>query len=430
MNIEIKNISGIINGSANIHSGINTVQASNWQGKSSFIRAIETGFGTEKTLTVGKDKGSVSIDTNDETYTVHLKKQNNNIIRNGNPVIDNDYDQLLADLFAFLGEENEVRQAIRDDENLEKLLTRPLEMEDLETRIQELNNEQKSIQAEIQREKNKANKLSSLKQQQNTIESTLAELNSQLTKFENEMSSDKRTKLSELRAERNRVSDLIDRLQNTLSRSRKKLSEAHEEYEHIEIADSSDIESKLVEVHEEYERAQEDKELLQSIYSANKRLLEENRLDLLSDIERGLMDDKYTCWLCSSETTVDEMENQLDGIGDKVLDLREEVTTYQDRIDELETERDEIKKQQRRRDDLEDQISELERTISERDENLSSAKERFDTIKDKIDELDDEVSGTDAEISDIQSEIKYKEAKPVQLCDESLLQVYLRQDSD
>lgn len=411
MDIDVRNIAGIIDGSAEIRSGINTVQASNWQGKSSFIRAVETAFGTKATLTEGRDEGEVSVTVDGETHTVTLEQRGSSVVSRGNPVLDDEYDQLLADLFAFLGEDNDIRRAVRSNDDLKGLLTRPLEMEDLDARIRELGDEQDSIQAELRRAERKADELISLRQRQNGLESELQELREQEAEFENAMTSDKRVELSELRAERNRVVDLIDRLENTLERSREKLTEAHEEYEGIEVADASEVEGELVDVREKYERAQEDKELLQTVYSANKRLLEEDRLDLLSDIERGLMADTYTCWLCGSDTDEAEMEAQLEAMGDKVLELRETVGTYESRIDELEAERDEIKRQQRRRTDLENRISELESTISERDENLSSAEERLSTIEQQIDELDAEVDVVDKEMSEIQSEIKYKEAE-------------------
>jgi predicted nucleic acid-binding Zn-ribbon protein len=418
VNLEISNISGISDGSAEIKQGINTVQASNWQGKSSFVNAIATAFGIQTPLTEGEESGKVSIDLGEERYEVHLERDSTQINFRGNPVLEDRYDRMLVDLFAFLGEDNEVRQAVRNGENLKGVLTRPLEIEDIDSRIRDLSNERDSVESELERAEAKAEELVSLKQRRNKVETELEDLRERETEFDNAIVSETREQLSDLRAERDRVTDLIERLERTLKRSREKLASVYDEYEEISVEDPGDIGSEIEEIRQECERAREDREILQSIFSANKRLLEEDRVELLTDVDRGMMGDSHACWLCGSETTTDELEAQLDEISDEVLTLKKEVSRYEDQIKELEDERDEIRQQRRRKGDLEAKITELEETISERGENLSSAKERLESIESRIEDLETEAEGVDEEISDIRSEIKYKEAMLEDLANE------------
>lgn len=417
MNIEISNIAGISDGAASIRSGVNTIQASNWKGKSSFIRAIETVYGTRKPLTEGEDHGEVSLDMDDRTHEVHLDRENRTVVRRGNPVLDDEYERLVADLFAFLGEDNEIRQAVRNGENLKELLTRPLEVEDIDQRIMDLKREREAIETELERAEQKANEVVSLEQRKEELEDELAELREKEAEFEDGSASGTREELSERRAERERVTDLIDRLENTLERSREKMTEAHEEYEELDVTDTGDIESELADLKAEYERVSADEELLQSLYSANKRLIEEDRLDLLADVERGLVEDTYSCWVCGGETTEAEVESRLEKLGDKVLELRKEANEYQDRIDELQDERDEIKRKRRRKSDLENRIADLESTISEREESLSSARERLETVEEQIARLEDDVDDVGEAISDVRSDIKVTEAELEELED-------------
>ncbi|MFC7028982.1 hypothetical protein ACFQH8_19190 [Halomicroarcula sp. GCM10025710] len=72
------------------------------------------------------------------------------------------------------------------------------------------------------------------------------------------MASDAREELSDLRAERQRVSSLIERLENTIERAQEKLTDTHEEYESIEVADPADVEDGLAEVRDKHERAEQD----------------------------------------------------------------------------------------------------------------------------------------------------------------------------
>lgn len=418
MDVRITNIAGILEGRAEIDPGINTVQASNWQGKSSFVRAVEAAFGVRAPLTEGKEAGEVAVDLEGETHTVRLDRNGPDVARDGDPVLDDEYDRLLVDLFAFLDEDNEVRNAVRNGRNLAEVLTRPLDVADIDGRIGELRDERDSVEIELQRAEERADRLVSLTQRRNELESELDELRAREVEFEDAMASETREQLSDLRAERERVTDLIERLERTLSRSREKLTAAYEEYEAIETTDTADIEAELVTVREEYERAREDEELLQSVYSANKRLVEEDRLDLLADVDRGLLGDSHSCWVCGNETTTDDLETQLEAIGDEVLELREAVDEYEERIERLESERDAVERKRRRKEDLESRITKLEETISEREWNLSSARDRLDGIDGEIDRLEAEVDDVDEEISDVRSEIKYTEAELEDLEDE------------
>lgn len=411
MLVEIENIAGITEGSAEVHDGVNTIQASNWKGKSSFIRSIETAFGTKKPLTEGKEEGRVTVRRDGEETEVRLVRKGRSVVRRGDPVLDDEHDRLLVDLFAFLGEDNEVRRAVRNGEDLKEVLTRPLEIEDIDSRIAELTRERESVEKELQRAEEKANDLVRLEQRKTELESELETLREKQTEYENEVSSEDREQLGDLRAERKRVNELIEQLESSIERSREKLEELYDEYDEIEVSDPEGIEAEIAEVREQYEQAEQDKELLQSVYSANKRLLEEDRLDLLSDVEHGLIEDEHTCWLCGGETTREEMKANLDEVGDRVLDLREEVQAHENRIEELEAERSEIKRQRRKKQDLDEQISDLKSNISERSESLSSARERREIVEEKLERLSDEVEETDEELSDVQSEIKYREAE-------------------
>ncbi len=418
MDVRITNIAGILEGHADIDPGINTVQASNWQGKSSFVRAVETAFGVRAPLTEGKEAGEVVVELDGDTHTVRLDRNGPNVVSDGDPVLDDEYDRLLVDLFAFLDEDNEVRSAVRDGRDLAEVLTRPLDVADIDGRIGELRDERDSVEIELQRAEERADRLVSLTQRRNELESELEELRERETKFEDAMPSEMREQLSDHRAERERVTDLIERLERTLSRSREKLTAAYEEYEAIETTDTDDIEDELVAVREEYERAREDEELLQSVYSANKRLVEEDRLDLLADVDRGLLEDTHSCWLCGNDTTADVLGAQLEAIGDEVLELREAVDEYEERMERLESERDAVERKRQRKADLESRITKLEETISEREGNLSSARDRLNSVDDEIDRLEAEVDGADEEVSDVRSEIKYKEAELEDLADD------------
>jgi hypothetical protein len=146
---DINNIAGIRNGEATLERGLNTVRATNWRGKPSFLRAIETAMCTEQSLTEGAEVSSVRLQTDEETDRVDLKRRRGAIGKNGNPYLTDPYDAVCAGLYAFLGENNEVRRAVRSSENLESVLTRPLEFENIDERIAELRQERARAETEL-----------------------------------------------------------------------------------------------------------------------------------------------------------------------------------------------------------------------------------------------------------------------------------------
>jgi len=148
-NIEIENIAGILDGRTTIEPGLNAVRGSNWQGKSSFIEAIKTALGTSTELTENKDSGRVKLQTPDRDITVTLVRENGTVRRSGTPYLDNEYDVIRTELFACLDERNEVRSAVRQGENLEDVLMRPLDFQNIDEQITDLKREREQIRSEL-----------------------------------------------------------------------------------------------------------------------------------------------------------------------------------------------------------------------------------------------------------------------------------------
>lgn len=409
--LEFENIAGIYRGRATLTEGVNAVRASNWQGKSSFLAGIETAFGTKEPLTEGESHGMVTLQTEDGEYEIELTRSGNSMVMEGQPYLTDEYDQRCTDLFAFLDEDNDVRRAVRNGRNLEDVLTQPLEIEDVDKRIKQLNHERKQVTRQLDDARQKADELTELKQQRNRLQSELTDLRDRMETIEAEDEiplTDKRDELSDLRVERDRVSNLIDSLEDTIERTQSRLEECHSEYQNIEIPERREIENRLQESRGELEQVEQDRELLQSVYSTNEKIIEADRVDLLSDIQHDLMEDRYSCWVCGQETTEAQIEERLDALGDKVVELREEANSYRETVSSLEEERDEIKQSERRKSDLDSEISNLESTLVDREESLASAMERLESVEQKIQEVEDEVEDADDERSTVRSDLKYK----------------------
>jgi len=421
-NIEIENIAGILDGSTTIDPGLNAVRGSNWQGKSSFIEAVKTALGTSTELTENKDSGRVHLQTPEREFTVNLVRENGTVRRTGTPYLDDEYDVIRAELFACLDERNEVRSAVRQGENLEGVLMRPLNFQNLDEQIADLKREREQVQSELSGAREAKKRLPSIQEQVTQLEAEIAELREKRDEIAESDSADEDTEdmdretstqqqLSEAQTTRSQAENQIDRLEQTIERTEERLEQRRSELESLEIPVDDDVESKLATAREELQQVKRDAEVLQSVYSANEMVLKESRLDLLTEVERELTGDSVVCWTCGNEAEREEMEAQLDDLGDKIADMRAEAERYRDEVEELEARREEIDQAKRRKRDLEAEVTELEDTLADRRQSLAEAENRYETAQERVEELSDAVDEAVEAISDVESEIKYREAE-------------------
>lgn len=419
--LEIRNIAGIRAGAAELEPGLNAVRGSNWRGKSSFIRAIETAMGTDHSLTEGEAHGEVVLTTEDRSVTVTLARRDHTVVAEGEPVLTDESDRACADLFAFYDERNEIRRAVRRGDDLEALLTRPLDLEGIEERIARLRDERNQVEAELEQVESAADRLPSVEEEVARLEAKLDELREERASLEpagDASLSDEQDKLSEVRAEREQVRSLVDQLEATVEETRETLEDRHRELKALEVPTDTDVEDDLETVRAELSDVERDAEVLQSVYAANKRLLEGDRLHLLADVDPGLLGDTVTCWTCGQDADRHQFEAQLDAFGETVMALREEANELRDRQERLQDRRDEIARKRRRKADLEAEIRGLESTLRDREESLVSAESRLAELEERVATLAETVGEIDERLTDVTSEIKLTTAQLEDLRDE------------
>lgn len=417
-NIDIERIAGILEGNATIEPGLNAVRGSNWQGKSSFIESVKTALGTSTELTEGADTGHVHLETPSGEYSVTLTRENGTIKRSGTPYLTDEYDVIRAELFACLDERNEVRQAVRRGENLEEVMMRPLDFQNIDEQIAGRQRERDQIASELSQAKEANKRLPSVQEKATRIEQEIEELRAKREELESAAAADgdgspsaTHRELSQARTEKDQVQNQIDRLEQSIQRAEQRLAERREELEGLDVPDDTVVEEELAEAREELSRVKRDAEVLQSVYSANKMILKNDRLDLITDVEREISGDTVVCWTCGSETSRADLAERIDDLGTRITNLRALKETQRNRVEELEARREELTQASRRKRDLEAEIAETEEKLADRKQSLSEANERLSNLEGRVSELSDRVDETVDELSDIESEIKYREAE-------------------
>jgi len=412
--IDIDHIAGILDGSATIEPGVNAVRAANWQGKSSFVAAVEAALGTAMELTEGANEGRVRLDTPERSVTVRLRREGNGVRREGAPYLDDEYDLARADLFACLDADNAIREAVRRGSDLEDVLLRPLDFQNIDERIADLQRERERVEDDLSQAREATKRLPTVQERVTRLEGEIEDLREERAAIDGTAAADDdstRQRLSQARSERAQAEDRVDRLAGSIERTEARLSERREDLAELDVPDHDDIDDRLEDARADLAAVKRDADLLQSLYTATERLLEENRLDLVTDVERAIDADSVACWTCGGETTREAIEARLDGLGSELAERRAAADTQRERVEELETRRERYRQVTSRRDDLEAEIRELEEQLADRRQSLAEARERLTDATERVDTLSAQVDETLSTLSDVESEIKYREAE-------------------
>lgn len=413
--VEAENVAGIRSGSASVEPGVNAVRGANWQGKSSFVTAVETAMGTEAILTEGERAGRVELSTPSETVSVELVREDGQVERRGDPYLSTERTRAAASLFAFLDDSNAVREAVRTGADLEALLTRPLAFENIDERIADRSAERDRVEAELDRARSAAEQLTDVRARIRRLEDDLAELRDErdaLSDGRDAPAAGHHEELSDAKAERDAVEGRIDRLERTVERTRERLAERRADLKDLDVPETdADLVAEIEARQETLERTRSDAELLQSVYAPTRRIIDENRLDLITDVDRDVLADSLACWTCGAETTRQDVEENLDALGDRITELRDRADEYEREVSDLTDRREEAQRAARRESDLEAEIADLESTLEDRETTLERARRRREELDDRIDELSETVRAENAELTDLESQIKYTEAQ-------------------
>lgn len=422
-NLEIENIGGIRAGSTMIDDGLNVVQASNFQGKSSLIAAIQTVMGATghyeaHPLTEGAGTGSVSLETEEDTYNVMIERESyRSYSRNGNPYLTDETDQKTARLFAFLGENNPVRTAVRNGEDLTEYLQEPLNIDEIDRQIEDLVEERQQLRIELEQAEKAAERIPKVQETVTQLEKELEELRGEKDELEDvsqakeeadELSDELSTQQSNLET----VEREIDRLQSGIESKEEELEAKQEELDALEvpeIPELSDIDAKQ----DRISSLEADISLFEELYRANKNVLESADLDTLTSVERTLSGDELECWVCGEPAPKDEMESRIERIDERVSALREEKQDLETEIDEFEQQKREAEQKHQRRDRLEERIGSLRQEIDEKKADLQQAQKRRDNLQSTVEDLEEELANVEEEYSekltDLKTEIRNRE---------------------
>ena len=415
--VNIRNIGGIRSGDISVEPGVNVVQGSNFQGKSSLIAAIRTVMGStgpydRYPLTENTDSGAVTLETDDESYEITLRGTASGAVpETTRTYLTDETDQIAARLFAFLGEDNPVRKAVRNGDDFTELLLEPLALERLNDEIDALQAERQSLDREITEAERDVDRILEAQQEVTRLETELAELREQRDELDTETGdkdrvdelsealSTKRDELERTTGQQRRLEDRLEQKRATLADKRTELSELEDP---ADIDRTTDIDRQRDQVAELSDTIN----FLEDLYRVNSNALDEEMMTHVTDVERSLTEDSLDCWVCGEETSADEVDARLTELKERLTGLRDQRQQLETEIEAVERRRREIETQKQQRADLEARIATLETGIEDTERDLESVEARKEALETEVDELETEVEAAEDEYNEALTDVK------------------------
>ena len=418
--IEVSNIGGIDEATVSLHPEVSILAGSNATNRTSFLQALMTGLGSKRSSLKGDaDKGSVTIELDGNTYTRTLTRQDDTVIYDGDPYLD---DPELADLFAFLLENNEARRAVAQGDDLREIIMRPIDTDRMEAEIEQCQEKRGEIENKINQLDELERELPDLEEKrrkkQDDLESARDDLEAVQEKIEEydadiEQSQNRKQKLEDafqrVRDAQSELEDLefdLETEQSTLSELEAEQEELEQTYAEIkEPEENSDrLAGRIDELRRRKRSLDDTINQIGSVVSFNEDILNEDGVSIDEFIGGNTASDptdaltagrKLTCWTCGSEVNTEQVNSTLDELRDfrsQKLDERSEVDAE---IDELTDRQSELKQQQR-------EAKRAERRLSEISSEIKSTQNLIEDLQQQIEQKETQISELEAEAESIE----------------------------
>lgn len=145
--IEVSNIGGITDASVELGSDVTILVGRNATNRTSLLQAMRVALGSDHTpLRSDAKSGDVTLSIQGDAFDRELVRENGTIRTGGEPYLE---DPAVADLFAFLLEDNPARRAIERGDDLREVLLRPVDVDKIEARIRSLREEREQLKTTI-----------------------------------------------------------------------------------------------------------------------------------------------------------------------------------------------------------------------------------------------------------------------------------------
>jgi DNA repair exonuclease SbcCD ATPase subunit len=418
--VSVENIGGIDSATVRLSPGVTVLAGRNATNRTSFLKAMMAALGSNWTSVKGDAKhGRITLELGEETYARQITRTEDGVVSSGEGLLA---DPTLANLFAFLLEDNAARQAVVRGDDPRDIIMRPVDTSELRREIQAAEERKAAIDEELDAIADLKQRLPELEQRRAATKSEMADVREQLAAVEDRL--DERdltveltqsntdvleTRLDELRATRDelrRVRADITSEQESLSALREERGRLAAELSGLPEAPADrleELESRLSAKRERKRELSTYTSRLQTLIGFNEEFVdgEHERIaealgttpesvgDITDQLYRG---SKTTCWTCGSTVKSARFESTLESLREHRQETFTEIDELEREIEDLSGEQASITETVDRRTELTDTIDDVDAEIARRQETLSDLRERRDNLSARVGDLETEVT--------------------------------------
>jgi len=434
--VDVRNIGGIDEASVTLSDGVSVLTGRNATNRTSFLQALMAGLGSRQSSLKGDaEEGEVTLELDDETYTRTLQRRGGSVAFGGDPYLD---DPELADLFAFLLENNEARRAVARGDDLREIIMQPIDTDSIDAQIRECKRERDELESEIEQLDSLERDLPDLEADRREKVEELADAREELESVREELDEldagveESRTRKGEMEEAFQRVRDArsdLDDLEFDLETERSTLSELQAEREElretVEEAEEPDenadrLAGRIDELRRRKRSLDDDINELGSVIGFNEDMVDGSGID----IDEGTPGDDPTdaltagdqtvCWTCGSEVETDQIEATLDRLRELRSDKLDERNEIRAEIQELTDKQSSIKQARREIERAEERLDGIETEIESTESRITDLEERIDSKEAEVEELEEEAESIDVDGYDEALEL-HREANGIEL---------------
>ncbi|GAB6863051.1 archaea-specific SMC-related protein [Haloplanus litoreus] len=418
MAISVRNVGGIERASVTFEPGITVVAGENASNKSSLLGSLGAVLGGgHPPLRGDADSGSVTLTLDGEQFGLSLSRTDGEtVVADATPYTDA---STLVDLFVRLDEDNPIRRAVVDGDDLHGLLMRPVDTEEIDAEIERLRRRRADLDDRIVDLDDRTADLPELeveaRQLTEKCEDVAARLDEKRAALEEEdyraAAEATRTLLDDLedaRTERDRLRDRRDTKRRAIDSLHEDLAAVEDDLSAVgDAVDGEDVGTRLDALDEELTALRERKGRLDETVDALRPIVELNRGFLTGGrlpegFDGGDVTDRLdpasgsiTCWTCGQSVERTEIKEQIEAVEAILQGKREERATVEARIEECQRERADLEARLDERSELESRRRQLERDIEERERTLSGLEERIGAVEQRIRDLEGDLAETE-----------------------------------
>jgi len=425
--ISIENIGGIESAEAELPPGVTVLAGPNASNKTSFLRAIMAGLGSEEVSLKGDaEEGRVELELGGETYERTFTRTGSGVVAEGDQYLD---DPELADLFAFLLKSNEARRAVETDADLRELIMRPVDTAAIQNDIERLQEEKVQLDDELDQIESLKRKLPDLEQRKQSLEDDIEAKRDELRAAEDDLDDvdasveDQREekdeldeKLSELSNVRSELEDVRYDIEtkreslNSLEEERRELEDEEESLEAVPDEEFEHIEDHVEDLRRRKQSVNAEISELQNTIRFNEKMIDEASegkhpaIETAPDGGEGALTDQLleqeqetVCWTCGSQVEVEQIEETIENLRDLRRQKHDVKSDLESELDEYKERKSEYERQQRKYERVQERLDRTENEIRTTEADIERLTDRKESLMDDVERLETEVEELESE---------------------------------